>query len=219
MNKYKIAIFDMDGTILNTLEDLWICTNYALSCYDMPERTLEEVRQFVGNGIAKLIERATPEGTTEELREQVLDTFKTYYKDHCADKTCPYEGIREVIKELRNQGVMTAVVSNKADFAVQNLCRDYFPGLFDEAVGEREGIRRKPAPDSVLSILQKHNLAREDAVYIGDSDVDLATSQNAGIDVIMVGWGFRDEAFILSKGAPFVIHNPKEICERVLNRM
>jgi hypothetical protein len=138
--KYKIVIFDLDGTILNTLEDLADSTNYALSVFDMPERTIEEIRHFVGNGIRKLMERAVPQGTPESMIVKVHETFTEHYKKHCADKTRPYDGIKELIENIRNAGVYTAVVSNKADYGVQTLCKDYFPGLFDYAVGEREGI-------------------------------------------------------------------------------
>ncbi len=213
--KYKLAIFDMDGTILNTLEDLADSMNYALVQHDMPQRTIDEVRRFVGNGIRKLVERAVPTGTEAAQVDEVFETFTVYYKEHCAIKTRPYEGIPEVLKQLRDMGVKTAVVSNKADFAVQSLCEDYFPGLFDFAVGDKEGQRRKPAPDSVNAVLDKFGMDKSQAVYIGDSDVDYETSQNADMDVIMVGWGFRDEEFILSKGAEFVIHKPDEIVEYI----
>ena len=136
--KYKIVVFDLDGTILNTLEDLADSTNYALSVFDMPERTIEEIRHFVGNGIRKLMERAVPQGTPESMIVKVHETFTEHYKNHCADKTRPYDGIKELIENIRNAGVYTAVVSNKADYGVQILCKDYFPGLFDYAVGETE---------------------------------------------------------------------------------
>ena len=173
--RYKLAVFDMDGTILNTLEDLADSTNYALKANGLPERTIDEVRRFVGNGIRLLIERAVPADSEPEL----FETFKKYYKTDCAVKTRPYDGIKEVLVSLRKAGCLTAVVSNKADFAVQDLCKDYFDGLFDFAVGEREGIKKKPAPDSVYEVLTKLKTKKEDAVYIGDSDVDFATSVNA----------------------------------------
>ena len=194
--KYKIVVFDLDGTILNTLEDLADSTNYALSVFDMPERTIEEIRHFVGNGIRKLMERAVP-----------------HYKNHCADKTRPYDGIKELIENIRNAGVYTAVVSNKADYGVQILCKDYFPGLFDYAVGERGGIRRKPYPDSVNEVLRQFDVDRTQAVYVGDSEVDVQTAANAGMDVCMVGWGFRDEEFLKENGAEFVVHSPEEAWE------
>lgn len=210
---YKLAIFDMDGTILNTLDDLADSMNHSLAAYNLPLRTVDEVRSFVGNGIRKAVERAVPEGLSVEQIDEVHAEFTSYYKDHCAIKTRPYEGILEVIKALRDKGILTAVVSNKADFAVQSLCVDYFDGLFDCSVGDKEGQRRKPYPDGVLSVLDQLGVDKEDAVYIGDSDVDFETAKNSEMDVIMVGWGFRDEDFILSKGAEFVIHEPKEILQ------
>ncbi|MCI6655350.1 MAG: HAD-IA family hydrolase [Clostridium sp.] len=216
--RYKLAVFDMDGTILNTLEDLADSTNYALKANGFPERTIDEVRRFVGNGIRLLIERAVPTDTDKELTDKVFDTFKEYYKTHCAVKTRPYDGIKDVLSELRKAGCLTAVVSNKADFAVQDLCKDYFDNLFDFAIGEREGIKKKPAPDSVFEVLSKLNVEKADAVYIGDSDVDFATSMNAGMDVIMVGWGFRDAEFLREKGVKRIIKQPSEILDIILEK-
>lgn len=216
--RYKLAVFDMDGTILNTLEDLADSTNYALKASGLPERTIDEVRRFVGNGIRLLIERAVPTDTDKELTDKVFDTFKEYYKTHCAVKTRPYDGIKDVLLELRKAGCLTAVVSNKADFAVQDLCKDYFDNLFDFAIGEREGIKKKPAPDSVFEVLSKLNVEKDDAVYIGDSDVDFATSVNAGMDVIMVGWGFRDAEFLREKGVKRIIKQPSEILDIILEK-
>lgn len=209
--RYKVAIFDMDGTILDTLEDLADTVNYSLRTHHLPERSIDEVRNFVGNGIRKLIERAVPEGTDEKMMDEVFFTFHEYYKDHCAIKTKPYDGICEVIEKLRAQGVKTACVSNKADYAVKSLCEDYFKGLFDYTVGDKEGQRRKPYPDSVNEVLSFFGVDREDAVYIGDSEVDFETAKNACMDVIMVGWGFRSEEYLLSIGVEKVIHNPMEI--------
>lgn len=216
--RYKLAVFDMDGTILNTLEDLADSTNYALKANGLPERTIDEVRIFLGNGIRLLIERAVPTDTDKKLTDKVFDTFKEYYKTHCAVKTRPYDGIKDVLLELRKAGCLTAVVSNKADFAVQDLCKDYFDNLFDFAIGEREGIKKKPAPDSVFEVLSKLNVEKDNAVYIGDSDVDFATSVNAGMDVIMVGWGFRDEEFLREKGAKRIIKQPSEILDIILEK-
>lgn len=177
MKKYKMLIFDMDGTILYTLEDLKNTTNYALNEHGFPERTLEEVRQFVGNGIHKLIERAVPAGTSDADIEAVFTTFEIYYKDHCMDTTRPYDGINDLLTKLRAQGYMTAVVSNKVDFAVQDLVKDFFVGQFDVAIGEREGVRKKPAPDSVYEVLKEFDLKKDEVIYIGDSDVDYATAK------------------------------------------
>lgn len=209
--RYDLAIFDMDGTILNTIEDLCDSTNYALETNGYAKRTLEEVKSFVGNGIRKLIEKAVPKGCNESDVSRVFETFKEYYACHCAVKTAPYNGIIATINELKHMGVKVAVVSNKANFAVQSLCEDYFSGLFDYAIGEKEGMNRKPYPDMVNEVLDKLAIKRERAVYIGDSEVDLKTSQNAQMDVIMVGWGFREKDYILELGAPFVIDSPDEI--------
>ena len=213
--RYKLIVFDMDGTILDTLEDLADSVNYALQQCDLPTRSLEEVRFFVGNGIRKLIERAVPSGTTVEQTDQVHAIFTERYQAHCADKTRAYEGIPELLGELRSRGYQTAVVSNKADYAVQELCEQYFQGLFDAAVGEREGVRRKPCPDAVFTVLEKLQTDKADAVYVGDSDVDIETARNAGMDGIFVSWGFRGEAFLREHGAQVVADRPAEVLELV----
>ncbi|MCD8148942.1 MAG: HAD-IA family hydrolase [Clostridiales bacterium] len=193
--RYKLMIFDMDGTILDTLEDLTDSLNYALKKSGMPERSLSEVREFVGNGIRKLIERAVPVNTSFDTVNRVLADFSENYRQNCANKTRPYEGIPEVLSSLRNSGIQTAVVSNKVDFAVQQLCVQYFDGLFDLAVGEREDVRKKPAPDAIYAVLEHFGLEKKDALYIGDSEVDIQTAANVGMDCICVGWGFRKEVF------------------------
>ena len=217
--KYTIAIFDLDGTILNTLEDLADSTNYALKTCGYPERTMDEVRQFVGNGIRKLMERAVPEGTPVEEIDRVHETFTAHYKVHCADKTRPYDGIMELLQNLKKDGCKLAVVSNKADYGVQELCKQYFDGIFDFAVGEREGIRKKPAPDSVNEVLKTLGCSRDRAVYIGDSDVDIQTAANAQMDHIIVEWGFRDVPFLIAKGAKVLVEKPEEILEIVEGRI
>ena len=217
--KYTIAIFDLDGTILNTLEDLADSTNYALKTCGYPERTRDEVRQFVGNGIRKLMERAVPEGTPVEEIDRVHETFTAHYKVHCADKTRPYDGIMELLQNLKKDGCKLAVVSNKADYGVQELCKQYFDGVFDFAVGEREGIRKKPAPDSVNEVLKTLGCSRDRAVYIGDSDVDIQTAANAQMDHIIVEWGFRDVPFLIAKGAKVLVEKPEEILEIVEGRI
>ena len=216
--KYMIAIFDLDGTILNTLEDLADSTNYALKTCGYPERTMDEVRQFVGNGIRKLMERAVPEGIPVEEIDRVHETFTAHYKVHCADKTRPYDGIMELLQNLKKDGCKLAVVSNKADYGVQELCKQYFDGVFDFAVGEREGIRKKPAPDSVNEVLKTLGCSRDRAVYIGDSDVDIQTAANAQMDHIIVEWGFRDVPFLIAKGAKVLVEKPEEILEIVEGR-
>ncbi len=213
---YKLAVFDMDGTILDTLEDLKDSTNYALEKCGYPTRTYDEVRRFVGNGIRKLIERAVPEGLAVEQIDRVHEVFTEHYKVHCADKTKAYDGIKPLLEKLRASGVKTAVVSNKADYGVQELCKEYFDGLFDYAVGEREGIRRKPAPDAVNEALRVLGMSKSEAVYIGDSDVDFETAKNAELPCISVLWGFRDEEFLREKGATLFVHDPAEIYDIVM---
>lgn len=209
--KYKVAIFDMDGTILDTLDDLADSLNYTLEAHGYPKRTLEEVRSFVGNGIRKLVERGAGEGISEEELDRLCETQKQYYSVHCADKTRPYEGICQLIQNLRKAGVLTAVVSNKADYAVQHLCKHYFDGLFDAAVGEKSTVRRKPEPDSVYEVLRQLQVTKEEAVYIGDSEVDVETACNASMDGIAVTWGFRTEEFLRSKGATVVVSTMEEL--------
>lgn len=207
----KLIVFDMDGTILDTLEDLKNSLNFALEKNALPPRTLDEVRRFVGNGIGKLIERGVPEGCGDELRARVQADFFPHYAQHCNDNTRPYEGIPQTIAALRRAGYLTAVVSNKADFAVQDLCRIWFDGLFDAAVGEKEGLRRKPAPDSVFEVCRQLNVPVSQAIYIGDSEVDLQTARNAEMAVISVAWGFRDKGFLKECGADRIVSSTEEL--------
>lgn len=213
--KYELIIFDMDGTILDTLEDLKNSMNYALSLYHMPERTLDEIRSFVGNGIRRLIEQAVPSGTSVETIDQVHKDFMVYYKLHSSDFTKPYDGIKELLLELKKRGYKTAVVSNKADAAVQDLCIQYFDTLFDLAIGEKPDIARKPAADMVNLALNQLNISKEKAVYIGDSDVDVATAVNSGLDMIAVDWGFRDRDFLKKQGAEVIVSAPMEVLKLV----
>lgn len=205
------AVFDMDGTILNTLDDLMDSTNFALKNNGLKERSLEEIRFFVGNGIQKLIERAVPQGTSKEVFEKVFADFKSHYKIHCADKTSYYDGIPLVIQTLRKMGVKTAVVSNKADFAVQELVEVYFKGLFDVALGEKTGVSKKPSPDMVNAALSVLGVEKEAAFYIGDSDVDFETAKNSSLDFIGVSWGFRGRKFLENLGAKNIIDSPEEL--------
>lgn len=209
----KAVIFDLDGTLLNTLDDLADSTNYALSKFGYPTRTIDEVRQFVGNGVAKLIERAIPEGKNNPNFEKCLAIFKENYAQNMYNKTAPYNGIIEMLSNLKSRGIKIAVVSNKFDLAVKELCKKYFEGFIDFAAGENEaqGIKKKPAPDTVISVLNKFNFAPEDAVYVGDSDVDIMTAKNSKMPCISVTWGFRDEKFLLENGATILINAPSEI--------
>lgn len=209
--KYKLAIFDLDGTILDTLEDLSDSVNYALSQYGYPVRSIDEIRSFVGNGLLMLVRRAIVPETDEAVIQQVLAVQKEYYKEHCADKTKPYEGVLELLDELKAAGCKLAVVSNKADYAVQILCKQYFGDVFDLAVGEKENVRRKPAPDAVDKVLEEFQIKKEQAVYIGDSEVDIETAQNAKIQAILVNWGFRDALFLKEHGAKTIVSTMDEL--------
>ena len=209
--KYQLAIFDLDGTLLDTLEDLADSTNYVMETFGYSHRTLEEVRSFVGNGIRKLLERSAPTDTPAEEIDRMFELFKVHYGEHCADKTKPYDGIIELLEELRKQSVKLAVVSNKADYAVKALCEQYFPGCFDEAVGERTGIARKPAPDTVNEVLKNLRMDKSRAVYIGDSEVDVQTAKNAELDCIAVDWGFRDVDVLKEAGADIIVSTPDKL--------
>ncbi len=213
---FQLALFDLDGTVLDTLDDLADAVNAALTKHGMPARSRDEVRSFVGNGIRALIERAVPAGTDRALAACVLEDFKTYYGTHCADRTTPYTGVPELLAKLRAHGVRTAVVSNKADFAVQALAKRYFADLFDLALGECDARPAKPAPDMVLHALKLLNTAPADAVYIGDSDVDVLTARNAGLSCIAVTWGFRDRTCLSRAGATVLADTARELQNLIL---
>lgn len=208
--KIDTVIFDLDGTLLDTLEDLTIAANYALNAFNMPAHTIDEIRQFVGNGVRKLMLRAVPQGEAHPDFEKVFAVFKDYYGKHCKDKTRAYEGIPELLQDLKRSGYALAIVSNKIDSAVQELKCEYFPQV-GVAVGDREGLRNKPAPDSVYAALEQLGRTKEHAVYIGDSEVDLQTAKNAGIPCISVLWGFRDKAFLQEHGADTFVEKPQEV--------
>ncbi len=211
--KYGLVIFDMDGTILDTIEDLKDSLNHTLKAHELPEVSLETARRNVGNGIRRLIELSVPNGTSEELIDILFDEMSAYYKEHSAIKTKPYDGICQVIASLRQAGYKTAVVSNKLDTAVQDLVDDYFEGLFDYAIGERpgSGMKRKPAPDAVYEVMKQLGFQKDQAIYIGDSEVDLQTAENAGLSCIAVTYGFRDKELLLSHGATTFADRPEEI--------
>lgn len=213
--KKELVIFDLDGTLLDTLDDLHDSLNYALSVHQMPARSLDEVRRFVGNGIRKLIQRAVLQGTDEERIDQIHKTFMEHYQAHCEDKTRPYDGIMELLTALKKKGCHLAVVSNKADIAVKKLCEKYFSGIFDVVVGEKDDVRKKPCPDSVNKVLEECQMTKEQAVYVGDSEVDIETALNAQMDAIIVDWGFREREFLLEKGASCMISSPLEILKMI----
>lgn len=213
---FKTVIFDLDGTLLNTLDDLANSANFALSEFNFPQRTRDEVRQFVGNGVRLLIERAVPVGTTEHTVDECLEIFRDHYENHKNDNTKPYDGILHTLSKLKEAGVKMAVVSNKYDLAVKELCAPFFSSVIDVAIGERENVRRKPAPDSVFEALKTLGANKESAIYVGDSDVDVQTAANAGIPCIGVTWGFRDREVLENAGAQYIIDKPEEILDLVL---
>ncbi|MCI6551461.1 MAG: HAD-IA family hydrolase [Prevotella sp.] len=204
-------IFDLDGTLLNTLDDLAASCNYALRSAGMPERTVEEVRRFVGNGVKKLMERAIPGGLEHPRFEEVYAMFRAHYLEHSLDTTQPYPGIMPMLAELDRRGKRLAVVSNKFYAATQELCAHFFGDYIHVAIGERETIRKKPAPDTVIEAMRQLGVGRTKAVYVGDSDVDIETARNVGIPCVSVLWGFRDRAFLLQHGARKLIASPAEL--------
>ncbi len=208
---YQTAVFDLDGTLLDTLEDLWRATNMALETHGLPPRTRDEVRLFVGNGVEMLIRRAVPHGTDEETTLAVLADFKTAYAAICEDHTKPYNGILDMLTALRERGIRVAVVSNKFDAATKKLCAKYFGDLVEVAIGERAGVRKKPAPDTVYEALKELGVTAEGAVYIGDSDVDIETARNCGMPCISVTWGLRDKDFLIENGAQVLVDSPETL--------
>ena len=215
--KYDLIIFDMDGTILNTLEDLKNSLNYVLQQAGYQTRTLEEVRTFVGNGIRKTIERALPSDIEEEKVDELFSLFMDYYAIQNTDNTKPYNGVIELLKELKHLGYKTAVVSNKQNSAVKSLCKKFFTGLFDVEIGEKENIAKKPEPDEVNEVLKILNIDRTNSIYIGDSEVDIQTAQNSKMKSIIVDWGFRDRKFLYEHGAEVIVSNPSEILD-IINK-
>ncbi|MGM9681265.1 MAG: HAD-IIIA family hydrolase [Eubacteriales bacterium] len=211
MKNKNTVIFDLDGTLLNTLRDLTDATNFALRESGYPEKTEDQVRSYVGNGIRRLIELAVPGGSKDPKFDATLETFKSYYAVHCNDQTKAYDGIPELLKNLKDGGYKLAIVSNKADFAVQTLRERYFSDTVPVAIGESEKVRKKPAPDSVLEALRRLDSTPEQAVYVGDSDVDIQTAKNAEMDCISVTWGFRSVGFLVANGATCTVDRPDEI--------
>lgn len=212
----KLIIFDLDGTILDTLEDLHSSLNFSLTQFSLPIRSLQETRSFIGNGIRRLIELSVPTQTPCKMIHQIQNTFTTHYKIHCNDKTRPYTGIPALIQTVRSKGFLTAVVSNKDDYAVKQLCEQHFPGLFDAVAGSRDGIRKKPAPDSVNSVLKYLGISASEAIYIGDSEVDYYTAVNANMELITVSWGFRDPGFLRKIGCTTIVSTPEELYRLLL---
>lgn len=203
----KTVIFDLDGTLLNTLEDLKEAANFALSEFGYPKRSLEEIRCFVGNGVRKLIERAVPEAC--EKIDECLCVFKKNYSENMCNNTVPYNGILKILKDLQDNGVKIGVVSNKFDSAVKELCKKYFGNLVDIAVGQSDDVPKKPAPEGVFKVMKELGAEKISTVYIGDSEVDVQTAKNSGLPCIGVTWGFRNKNDL--QGADYIIDNPCDI--------
>ena len=215
MNNKKCVIFDLDGTLLYTLEDLKNSVNFALSKNGFKERSIDEVREFVGNGIENLMRKSVPQNISENEFQLCFNDFKSYYKIHSEDNTKEYDGITDMLKVLKHNGFLLAVVSNKADFAVNTLCKKYFPDLLDCAFGEREGIKRKPSPDSVNEVIKLLNVEKENCFYVGDSDVDVKTAHNADIKCIACTWGFRERNVLEKEKPEYIVDSVNEILKVV----
>ena len=212
----KAALFDLDGTLLDTLEDLTDAVNYVLGTLGYPLRTNDEIRSFLGYGAKYLVECSLPEGV--DRADEILEEFKDYYAENCQSRTKPYDGILPLLRTLKARGIKIAIVSNKPDEGVQKLDWQYFEGVADLACGERAGIARKPAPDMVLAALKTLGVEAAEAVYIGDSEVDVQTAKNAGVPMIAVSWGFRSEQELRAAGAEVIAADPKEL-EALLLKM
>ena len=213
--KYQAVLFDMDGTVLDTLDDLCDSINHSLAEFSLPPVSREHVRQCLGNGAAFLVSHSIPSDSGPELEANVLAFYKPWYDAHCLIKTAPYEGILPMMQSLKEHGLRLAIISNKPDRAVQELSDAFFPGLLELSVGESPAVRRKPAPDTVLAAAEKMGLAISDCVYIGDTEVDLETARNAGMDCIAVTWGFRSEEQLRQDGASVIVHNTDELLEKL----
>lgn len=213
MNKYTTIIFDLDGTLLNTLEDLTNAVNYVLNKHNFPIRTIDEIQSFVGNGIRKLIERALPHKINDMEFEIAFNEFQNYYGLHCQDATHPYENVIDLLKILRQKKYNIAIISNKSDDKVQVLKDTFFKNLVDIAVGTKDFAKTKPNPESTLSIISFFKSNKENCLFVGDSDVDILTAQNAGIRCISVSWGFKSKDDLIKSGATTIIDNPLQLLD------
>lgn len=209
----KAVLFDLDGTLLDTLEDLYLSVNYSLKSLGLPERTRKEVRRFLGNGMENLVTRSLPDDDKKCLPE-ALALFREHYGAHSEDHTAPYEGIPALLDRLEKEGYALAIISNKPDFAVQTLAKTHFPRI-GYAAGEREGIRRKPEADSLLLAMEAMGVKKEDCLYVGDSEVDVLTAKNTGIPCIAVTWGFRDPEDLTEAGAAHLADTTDELYEKI----
>ncbi len=216
MMSETIILFDLDGTILNTLPDLKNAANHALETLGYPKRTEEEIRRFLGNGVGFLMKCSLPEGCSEEVWKRAVELQKSYYLSHLMVETLPYEGVPVMLKQLRREGFRLGTVSNKFDAAVQNLISAFYPGVFDVALGERENVPKKPDPAMVRNALKEMN-APDDCklIYVGDSEVDLRTAENAGAVPVLVDWGFRDREALRSLGDCRIVSSPAELIDAI----
>ncbi len=213
----KAVVFDLDGTILDTLEDLRDSMNQVLVTNGMPARSTQEIRSFVGNGLRNLTARSVVDGTDEETIDKMYAQMMTWYRAHSSIKTKPYEGINKILLKLKEDGYKLSVVSNKADLAVQDLCKKFFPDIFDCAMGARDGVSIKPAPDLVWMALDQLGVEKENAIYVGDSNVDVATAANAGLPCLCVLWGFRDRDQIEKAGGKIFVDSTANLYSSIVN--
>lgn len=211
MNTINTVIFDMDGTVLNTLDDLTTSVNYVMDRFGFPKHSLQEYRKVFGNGIRQAIELTVPKGTPAETIDEMIPVFKEHYDKHCLDKTRPYDGILDLMKELKKRGYKMAIVSNKIDSAVKELNQRFFSEAVEVAIGERPGIKRKPAPDTVFEALKELGSRADESIYVGDSEVDYATAVNSGLPCISVLWGFRDKEYLMEIGADVFADTPEDV--------
>ncbi len=209
--KFSAAIFDLDGTLIDTLEDLKNSVNHALRQFGFPERTYEEIKSFVGNGVAKLVYRSAPTDAGEETKTKLLTLFKEHYIEHSMVFTAPYEGIEEMLIELKNAGVKTAVVTNKMQDAALDIIESFFGNLIDVVIGQVDNLPQKPEPDGVWLAIGKLGENRENAVYIGDSDVDCLTAKNSALPIIGCVWGFRGRSVLEECGADYIADTPSDV--------
>lgn len=215
---FKVAIFDLDGTLLNTLDDLANACNYALNKFSFPTYEVEKYKKFIGNGIYKLVERAVPDNKKDkETVEKVLEVFSDYYNEHMIDMTKPYNGIISLLEELRIKGIKLAVVSNKKHEFTIEIVKKYFDDIFDIVFGHRENYKEKPDPASVLEVIDKFNILKSECIYIGDSNVDIITAKNAGVKCVGVTWGFRDSEELAKEGAHYLADNTLELKNIIMN--
>ena len=211
MRRYDAVLFDLDGTLLDTLKDLYLAYRETMRRFGYPEHTMDEVRMFVGNGLRKLCERSLPKGEADPRFEEVFQYLRTYYRAHAKDYAVPYAGIVSLMEKLKREGYRLAVLSNKPDADVIALCEEHFHGLGEIYRGARDGTALKPDPGAVYSVLNDMNIPKEKAVYVGDSEVDLKTAANAGIPCITVSWGFRSPEALKKAGAKIITDNTEEL--------